>query len=64
MEEKNNWKIGDVVILKSGGPLMTVIGFDDKDKDEVYVKWYEHGSNQFAWNNFDYRALTVAPAKF
>lgn len=64
MEEKNTFKIGDVVILKSGGPNMTIVGINEKDNNYVEVSWYEHGTHQFQWNSFNFRALEAAPKNF
>ncbi len=41
MPEKE-FKVGDVVILKSGGPAMTVDEIDD-DKDTIECRWFGDG---------------------
>lgn len=39
----NSFTIGDVVILKSGGPAMTVenVGRDSRDRDLVWCCWFD-----------------------
>lgn len=37
MSEKKTWSIGDVVILKSGGPPMTVVG---QSGDSTRCMWF------------------------
>jgi uncharacterized protein YodC (DUF2158 family) len=34
------YKTGDVVQLKSGGPWMTVRGYEPTDSDEVLCEWF------------------------
>jgi len=36
---ETDFKVGDVVILKSGGPTMTVCEIDD-DEDMIYCQWF------------------------
>jgi len=36
------FKVGDVVQLKSGGPIMTVIGDRDGKLVVVWMDWYGH----------------------
>jgi uncharacterized protein YodC (DUF2158 family) len=38
---KQNFQIGDVVQLKSGGSLMTVEGYDDKRPEFVICVWHD-----------------------
>lgn len=38
-----NFKVGDVVTLKSGGPAMTVVQLNDSGT--VAVHWFEKDSN-------------------
>ncbi|MFZ7157744.1 YodC family protein [Avibacterium gallinarum] len=41
-------KVGTVVQLKSGGPLMTVIS--DKEDEKILCKWFDHNkSNEEAF---------------
>lgn len=37
---KKKFKLGDVVMLNSGGPRMTVTETPDSDDDEVYCLWF------------------------
>jgi len=39
---ENEFKIGDVIILKSGGPGMTVEEVDDEE-DTVHCQWFVNG---------------------
>lgn len=42
----NEFKIGDVVMLKSGGPRMTVVGTPDEgdENQDVDVAWFSQES--------------------
>ncbi len=48
-------KVGDVVQLKSGGPLMTV---SDIDNDEVYCNWFDK-NNKLVENSFRLLQLKI-----
>ncbi|MGO9571979.1 MAG: YodC family protein [Desulfomonilaceae bacterium] len=41
----SEFKIGDVVQLKSGGPHMTVYKVDE---DEIYTQWFDEKNKQQA----------------
>lgn len=43
----NQFQPGNVVRLKSGGPLMTVeqVGQDAAGRDRVWCKWFDKNSN-------------------
>ncbi len=38
---EHKFKIGDIVQLKSGGPSMTVRGYEPVDSDEVVCEWFD-----------------------
>ena len=38
------FEIGDVVVLKSGGPLMTIESFDENNR--LYCVWFDKDGNQ------------------
>ena len=40
MARKNRFSVGDLVKLKSGGPIMTVDGYATFDPDQVICKWF------------------------
>lgn len=44
-DEKEQWKAGDVVQLKSGGPIMTVWG-NVKDTQRVLCLWFSENSEK------------------
>ncbi len=47
--EDEYWYLGDVVRLKSGGPLMTITGFTCNEKENfLSCKWFDGGSVQEA----------------
>lgn len=56
MEQK--FKTGDLVQLKSGGPCMTVRGYEPADSNEVVCEWFdgnvrhEKAFNQDMLNNY------------
>jgi uncharacterized protein YodC (DUF2158 family) len=35
------FKTGDRVVLKSGGPVMTVLKYEPLDGDEVICQWFQ-----------------------
>ena len=45
MEEKK-FKTGDKVILISGGPIMTAIGYEPKESIHVTCQWFDKGGLQ------------------
>ena len=57
MSDIENVREGDIVSLKSGGPLMTVTGFDEMPKvhfdkvHNIYCSWFvdeNHMSSRFS----------------
>jgi uncharacterized protein YodC (DUF2158 family) len=54
----NQFKKGDRVILKSGGPVMTVKEVSGQD---IVCEWYESGKG-FDIRSFDQEELTPAPS--
>ena len=58
------FKIGDIVILKSGGPVMTVVRYEPSDSDEVVCQWFYN--NKLEEKAFHQNVLTkyVAPSFF
>jgi uncharacterized protein YodC (DUF2158 family) len=56
MESFMTYKVGDVVLLKSGGPKMTVIAVHDDAM--VYTSWFAGAKNERA--HFDVSALELA----
>lgn len=41
-----NWKVGDVVTLKGGGPIMTITNVDNGSKP--YCQWFISGKTEGA----------------
>ncbi len=48
-ESNQEFKTGDTVQLKSGGPIMTVVRYEDK---EVYCQWFVGEYDKVNWANF------------
>lgn len=48
-------KIGSTVQLKSGGPVMTVVGIDDVSK--ITCLWYAHVQGEFRTHVFSEAVL-------
>lgn len=44
---ENEIKPGDTVVLKSGGPEMTVDCYYDQDKEFVYCSWFDKSDTFF-----------------
>lgn len=57
--EENNWKIGDVVQLKSGGPKMTISSEKDERDGTVHCEWFDE-SGQLKAGRF--KAQVLAPS--
>lgn len=53
--------IGDVVVLKSGGPSMTVLGPSDMSSDTYRVAWFGYSSTMPSLAEFPREALQVLP---
>jgi uncharacterized protein YodC (DUF2158 family) len=64
MESKmqQQWKIGDVVRLKSGGPNMTVhvTGVHPNGRQIVSCQWYSESTSKFDSATFDVETLATA----
>lgn len=56
MANENDFKIGDVVTLKSGGPKMTVY-FLDSSKDYIYCTWHSVSEDSFKERKFKSNCL-------
>jgi uncharacterized protein YodC (DUF2158 family) len=52
------FNIGDTVVLKSGGPVMTVVELNVGSNEEVGCRWYE--SKKFLIDYFPPAALRLA----
>jgi len=55
------FKVGDVVVLKSGSPSMTVCGAgsDEKGRVTVMVVWFSDRNSQFESEDFYSEVLTA-----
>ena len=54
------FNVGDKVILKSGGPAMTVIGSSlYKGRIEVWCRWYDEKSGRYEARYFEVEALEL-----
>lgn len=51
-----SFKVGDVVMAKSGGPAMTVCSVD---ADGVYCKWHSKKEDKFNYEPFPEAALDL-----
>lgn len=54
-----NWREGDVVTLKSGGPSMTISGFHDSSNDSVQCMWFAGNDRKVDW--FHPNTLKLVP---
>lgn len=57
----NQFKDGDLVQLKSGGPTMTVTNTSTEGKGIVYTKWF--AGSKLESGNFPAEALQAPPPK-
>jgi uncharacterized protein YodC (DUF2158 family) len=59
---QQQWKIGDVVRLRSGGPGMTVIVTGDQPNGRriVSCQWYSEATSKFETGSFHAEALDDA----
>ena len=59
------FKAGEVVLLKSGGPKMTVIGYEPSDSMDVLCTWFvdkeskEKSFPQDVLQKYEYRGITA-----
>lgn len=58
-------RIGDVVQMRSGGPIMTVIGFRSRQSAEFEANlvWFDERENKFVYQELPCGALEKAPSK-
>jgi uncharacterized protein YodC (DUF2158 family) len=57
-------KPGDVVILKSGGPKMTVVGvgkYGYSEVEQALCRWFKSG-NEFVEDVFPFESIALDPA--
>jgi uncharacterized protein YodC (DUF2158 family) len=55
--DKKDWKIGDVVKLRSGGPKMTVINVPTDSSGDVFCVWFPEGGTHPVKDSFPPEAL-------
>jgi uncharacterized protein YodC (DUF2158 family) len=55
----SDFKVGDIVQLKTGGPAMTIT-YIDEDSGEVTCKWFIFASSSYGKENFYPGALKIA----
>lgn len=55
------FKLGDIVVLKSGGPNMTVA--DVNDQGDVYAKWFR-GDRELDYAWFPWETVEHQPEAF
>jgi uncharacterized protein YodC (DUF2158 family) len=62
MAGKDTFKVGDLVILKSGGPVMTILsvgGRFSSEADSYHCGWFSGKKNESDY--FPHNALNPAP---
>lgn len=52
-------KIGDCVVLKSGGPKMTVVSVSTLNAGDVGVAWFSEGHEDIHYANLNDKALNA-----
>ena len=63
MAVKQKFKIGDRVVLNSGGPVMTVVKYEPSDGEDVICQWFY--SNKLEEKAFNQNVLqTYKPQSF
>lgn len=64
MAEVQSFEPGDVVQLKSGGPLMTVeqTGKDMVDRDTIWCTWFERVGNRQVRQEATFRPTSLEKA--
>jgi uncharacterized protein YodC (DUF2158 family) len=55
------WKVGDVVRLKSGGPMMTV-NIADADGQSCHCEWFVNGEAQRGYYNMESLEKATPPS--
>lgn len=55
-------KPGDLVVLKSGGPTMTVRDIGGADKDYATATWFDTAAQQFCERSFRVEQVKVVPS--
>ena len=55
--DENQFKIGDVVMLKSGSEPMTVNSISIVDKNELWCKWYDYKNGKMCTDTFNPNTL-------
>ena len=48
----STFNIGDRVVLKSGGPQMTVVSVDADETETVNCKWFSYSQNSYTSAGF------------
>jgi len=59
--EKESFSVGDLVKLKSGGPVMTVKSIDIGSDFDYYCQWFS--GKKLETGNFDKNAVCCLPLK-
>lgn len=63
MTIEQKFKIGDRVVLNSGGPVMTVVKYEPSDGEDVICQWFY--SNKLEEKAFNQNVLrTYQPPSF
>lgn len=67
---EQQFKIGDSVVHKSGGPKMVIKGYEPKDGEEVVCEWFdkehhvqERGFHQDTLRKYEVPTYRVGPAR-